>query len=248
MFMSQRIEYREEKGFPKKTKKKNSFTTELFQILFFGVLIFAFKSSFVGNFTVPTGSMVPNILPGDKIIADMRAYTVRVPFSDKILFEVAKPEVGDIIVFDYPHDRWTNYVKRLVGKPGDVIEITDGFIIRNGEKFKTTPEDEDFLENILVNGGDYEEENSTGLRYTVHRSPRHTNIYIQPMVVKVPEGHYFFVGDNRDRSSDSREWGFVPADHIKGKAKFIYYSSDSDPGWFTIPRRIRWERIGQFLE
>ena len=230
------------------SKKKTSWQKETIQILFFGFLIFAFKSSFIGNFTVPTGSMEPTILPGDKIIADMRCFDIRVPYSDISLYTVAEPDIGDIIVFDYPLDRWTNYVKRIVGLPGDVIEVTDGFITRNGVPFKTSPESEDFLEEILRTGGDFEEESREGVKYTVHREPTPLSFLGKTRVYHIPEGHFFVMGDNRDRSSDSREWGTVPRNHIKGKAKFIYFSAESKPGWFTIPDRIRYERFGGTLK
>lgn len=236
-------------GFEINTKKKKTdWKKELFQIAVFAFLIFAFKSCFIGNFTVPTGSMEKTILPGDKIIADMRCYNIRLPFTSVILFEVSKPQISDIVVFDYPNDRNINYVKRLVGLPGDILEVHDGFITRNGEKFKTTPDDEEFLAEIVKNGGNYEEESREGVRYMVHRKPQYMRLKSEPRTFRVPEGHYFFMGDNRDRSSDSREWGFVPFDHIKGKAKFIYFSSESDPGWFTIPKRIRYERFFSGLE
>lgn len=228
-------------------KKKNTWQKEFTQLFIFGVLIFAFKSSFIGNFTVPTGSMEYTILPGDKIIADMRAYDVRVPFTDISLYCFGDPKIGDIIVFDYPRDRWTNYVKRVVGLPGDVIEVTDGFITRNGVPFKTTPESEDFLEDMVRNGGDYEEESREGVSYMVHREPNPMSFLGRTQTFRVPKGQFFVMGDNRDRSSDSREWGFVPRSHIKGQALFIYFSTDSEPGWFTIPKRIRFERFGQGL-
>ena len=230
-------------------KKKMSIGKEIFQIGIFALIIFAFKSSFLGNFTVPTGSMEPNIMPGDKLIADMRCYNIRIPFTSISLWKVADPEVGDIVVFDYPKDRWTNYVKRLVGKPGDVLEVRDGFIIRNGEPFTSSPNDPDFLEEILQSGGEYQESNGI-FNYTVQRKP-HDPMFADDSDLRtfvIPEGHYFFMGDNRDQSSDSRVWGFVPADHIRGKAKFVYYSSDSEPGWFTLPKRIRYERIGTVLK
>lgn len=230
-------------------KKKVDMGKELFQIAIFALIIFALKSSFIGNFTVPTGSMEPNIMPGDKLVADMRCYSIRIPFTNISLWKVAEPEVGDIVVFDYPKDPWINYVKRLIGKPGDVIEVRDGFIVRNGEPFVTSPDDEDFLEEIIRSGGEYQESNGF-FSYTVQRKP-HNPMFTGNQDLRtfvVPEGHYFFMGDNRDRSSDSRMWGFVPADHIRGKAKFVYYSSDSEPGWFTIPKRIRYERIGTVLK
>lgn len=228
------------------SKKTTNWRKEIIQLGLLGLLIFAFKSTFIGNYTVPTGSMEPTILPGDKIIANMMSYNLRIPFTDIILFELDKPETGDIVVFDYPNDRSISYVKRLIGKPGDEIEVEDGFIKLNGEKFKTSPENEDFLEEIVKSGGSYQESNSLKT-YTVQREGHPVDM--DPPVIKlvVPKGHYFFMGDNRDRSSDSREWGYVPFDHIKGKAKYIYFSSDSDPGFFTIPKRIRYERFATLL-
>jgi len=195
--------------------------------------ICAFKSTFVMNYTVPTGSMKPTIEPGDKLIVNKMAYDFRVPFTKFRLFEYAKPERGDVIVFECPYDPSITFVKRLIGKPGDLLEVQNGFIKINGEALKISVQDQDELIKILYDGGLYTE--TLGDRsYTVRRVPVKMNI---PSVgVRIPEGQYFAMGDNRDESADSRSWGFVPKENIFGKAKFIYFS-------FEWPK-FRWDRVG----
>ena len=199
------------------------------------VLILAFKSSFFGNFTVPTGSMVPTILVGDKLIANMVAYNLRIPFTNHVIVPFSKPKHGDIVVFDNPKDPSISYVKRLIGLPGDVVRVKDGQIIVNDFRYELTVIDKDIYD-VLEQGGFYRETGPSG-SYTVQRKPHFPNFETKEWTV--PEGHYFFMGDNRDRSSDSREWGFVPEDHIKGRAQFVYFS-------FKWPD-INFSRIGTAL-
>ena len=195
--------------------------------------ICAFKSTFVMNYTVPTGSMKPTIEPGDKLIVNKMAYDFRIPFTKIRLFEYGTPERGDVIVFECPYDKSITFVKRLVGKPGDLLEVQNGFVKINGEPLKISVQDQSEIIRILYDGGTYTE--TLGDKsYTVRRVPVRMNI---PAVsVRIPEGHYFAMGDNRDESADSRSWGFVPKENIWGKAKFVYFSFE----WPTF----RWERIG----
>lgn len=164
------------------------------------------------------------------------AYDLRIPFTKMRLIEHSTPERGDVIVFECPYDPSTTFVKRLIGLPGDLIEVEHGFIKINGEPLKISVDNQDELIAILSDGGFYTE--SLGEKtYSVRRIPARSDI--PPVRVRVPEGHFFAMGDNRDESGDSRSWGFVPKENLWGKAKFIYFSFD----WPTF----HWERIGNLL-
>lgn len=205
------------------------------------LLVLTFKSIIVANYTVPTGSMEPAVLPGDKLIVNKMAYNLRIPFTDIALVEFQKPGQGDIVVFDYPPDPSLNFVKRVIGTPGDKVKVRDGFITVNGTKVETSlTSDQEW--HTLTSGGHYKE-TIAGTTFIVQRLA-HIPIDFEREFTVPPE-HYFVMGDNRDNSSDSRFWGFVPAKNIKGRAKFIYFSLKWDEG-SMIPS-IRFDRIGHFL-
>jgi len=221
---------------------KNRFVREVLNIGLILLVVLAFKSIFIANYTVPTGSMEPSILPGDKLLVNKMAYTLRVPFTDIVLYEFSRPERGDVIVFDYPRDPDLNFVKRLIGLPGDRVEVEDGFITINDKSLTTSLNDEDERWETLINGGVYEEEYGK-YSYPVQRIRR--PFRDEEISLTVPKGHYFVMGDNRDNSSDSRVWGFVPEKNVKGKAKMIYFSMDWKE-WLETPT-FRTERIGRKL-
>jgi signal peptidase I len=243
----------------KSTNRTQVLLKEIKSLIFIIFIVCLVKSVFVANYTVPTGSMRETIEPGDKLIVSKSSYRIRVPFTTYTLFEYAKPQRGDVIVFIAPDavletgiwDKLVQfifpltYVKRLIGLPGDRIEVVDGFITVNGTDLETSITDEQ-KNKILFEGGLYKE-NLFGKEYNVRRI---TKSYFSDNMPTgevrrwtVPEGHYFAVGDNRDESSDSRVWNFIPESFLLGKAKFIYLSFDWPKGWF--PKRIRTERFGQ---
>jgi signal peptidase I len=183
--------------------------------------------------------MKPTIEPGDKLIANKIAYDLRIPFSKYSLFRYDNPKRGEVIVFECPYDPSINFVKRVIGLPGDLIEVENGFIRINGKSLTLSIQEEEKLSEILINGGFYKEtlENKT---YTIRRVP---NFSSQKRIsVSVPEDQYFTMGDNRDESIDSREWGFAPRRNILGRASFVYFSLDW-ASWTSLPKII-WERIG----
>lgn len=209
---------------------------ELMSLLGLILLICAFKSSFAANYTVISGSMKPTIELGDKLFVNKMAYDIRIPFTKISLFEHSTPERGDVIVFECPYDPSMTFVKRLIGLPGDLIEVENGLIAINGKPLKISVQNQEALSNLLTTGGFYTE-SLGGKTYTVRRVP--TEVGFQPVNVRVPAGHYFAMGDNRDESGDSRSWGFFPKENLWGKAKFIYFSFD----W----PKFHWERIGTLL-
>ena len=188
--------------------------------------------------------MEPVILPGDKLLVNKLAYKLRVPFTQKTIYEFDTPKRGDIIVFDYPGDPSINYVKRLIGLPGDNIKVLDGRIIVNNEDYKISIS-EDELERLKYKGGKYQyTEYGPNGSYIVQRTP-HPPSFSEQMFT-VPKDSFFVMGDNRDNSYDSRSWGFVPKTHLMGKAKWIYFSFDWPDGQW-LPNRVRTERIGNAL-
>ncbi|MCB0361535.1 MAG: signal peptidase I [Bdellovibrionales bacterium] len=215
--------------------------------VFIGFLAFIvlFRVSVADQYHVPSGSMEPTIAIGDRIFVSKLTYQLKIPFTNIVLFQLGEPKRGDIVVFERPGDH-TVMVKRLVGLPGDFMEIESGFIRANGETFFLPGEDPpERLKEARLNGIGvslkYHEEMSEG-EYTVQRLPYYREQY-EPMKFRVPEDHFFFMGDNRDNSNDSRSWGTVPRDLLKGKASRVLYSMVFE-GLVPV---FKWERTGRNL-
>lgn len=229
-------------------------------IIFFSV--FGFKSVFFEPNHIPSGSMLPTMSIGDFIIVNKMAYGFKVPFSEwKVPFlgltdndpiyitDFKQPERGDIVVFEYPEDRNILFVKRLIGLPGDTIEVYDNKVFINGkEVVEETASAESVKEYIDL----YDERQvpidmefvkvkSGDLKHIVAKNKIHP-YHLNQIKVTVPEGHYYMMGDNRDFSADSRKWGFVPASHIRGKALFVWFNMVYP--WSNEPFHIRPGRIG----
>jgi len=206
--------------------------------LIFVVVLFAVRWSIIDHYRVPTGSMIPTISIGDHIIVNKMAYKFKIPYTEIVVKEFKKPKPGDIVVFQYPKNPSIRYVKRLVAGPGDKIEIVDGMIKVNGQ----SPFDGEMTSQILSQllnddptlakevqdkflqekGNILYREKMDDKTYFVQRLP----LYLRReyKVIEVPEERYFFMGDNRDNSSDSRSWGFVPEEYIVGQAKRVFFS------------------------
>ncbi len=198
----------------KKINQKSVFWDYFEALLIAVILALILRAFIVQAYKIPSGSMLNTLQIGDYLLVTRFSYNVKVPFTNKVLLETGDPQIGDIIVFRYPKDMSQDYIKRVVGVPGDVIEMRDKQLYRNGEKVV-----EPYIRNTssrIVPGIDT-------------MSPR-----------VIPEGHYFVMGDNRDESSDSRDWGLVPRENIQGRAWIIYWSA----GGLTD---IRWNRIGTWL-
>ena len=207
--------------------------SELKSIAILLLIIFAIKSSFIANYTVPTESMQHTIEPGDKLIVNKMAYDLRVPFTSVVLVKFDDPKRGDVVVFDPPYETDQTYIKRVIALPGDILEVRGGFPFINGTAISNDLKGPDSVHTLLSKGGIYKEIIGDK-EYEVQRK-----LPINPQSGKwrVPKGHYFVMGDNRDRSGDSRAWGFVPRENILGKAKVIYFS-------YEWPTTFRTERIG----
>ena len=202
-------------------------------VVWYAVFIFfliCIRSSVFASYRVPTGSMNPTILEGEFFFANKLAYRLKLPFTKTTLVDWKTPGRGDVIVFKYPPDESEDYTKRVIGVPGDVIEIIDKGVYVNGTlvgKRFTGMSGE-----LLVF-----EEDLFGTHYSVHNAPRKAPFDTMHRL-RVPEGHLFVMGDNRDNSLDSRAWGFVPLENVEGKMIVRWFSIDPDS---HIPR---FDRIG----
>jgi signal peptidase I len=184
----------------------------------FILVLLCIRSSVFASYRVPTGSMNPTILEGEFFFANKLAYRLKVPFSKVTLIDWNMPSRGDIVVFKFPGDETEMYTKRVIGVPGDVVEIVDKRVYVNGTA----------IEERLVGrrGGTLVyEEDLTGVRHLVHHTPSRTPLDTVRRVT-VPDGHFFVMGDNRDSSYDSRAWGPVPFENIEGKMAVCWLSLD----------------------
>ena len=182
------------------------------------LLVFVIRSFIIEPFKIPSGSMMPTLIAGDFIVVNKFIYGIRLPVWNKTLIKVGKPNRGDVFVFHYPKDPSIDYIKRAIGLPGDEIRYENKDLFINGTHIKKILQEKyiyAFNENEMMEAtkfvetlGDYS--------VLIHDVPSGNYKF------NVPEGHYFAMGDNRDNSSDSRVWGFVPDELLVGKAFFIW--------------------------
>ncbi|MDH5181610.1 MAG: signal peptidase I [Gammaproteobacteria bacterium] len=205
--------------------------------LVFVLLLVLFRSAIADWYVVPTGSMKPNILEGDRIFVNKLAYDLRLPFTDIALANWDQPQHGDIVVFFSPRDE-TRLIKRVIGLPGDIIVIQDNQLYINGKAVNIGPSDLNLEENIWHSGVHrqlFAEKLGTH-NYPVAVSPR-AFLVNNFGPVKVPADHYFMLGDNRDNSADSRMIGFVERSRIVGRASHVIVSLNYSN--YYLPRKNR---------
>jgi signal peptidase I len=200
--------------------KPKSKLQEYIEAIILAILIAFFIRTFVIQaYKIPSGSMKPTLLIGDHILVSKFNYGVKLPMIRSTLIPIGTPRRGDIVVFIYPEDRSKDFIKRLIGLPGDTIEIRDKKILLNGLPWSDAHGVN--VDNLMIPGS------------------------VQPRdnfgPVTVPETSLFVMGDNRDESYDSRFWGFVPMKDVLGKALIIYWS------WNQEDHGVRWNRIGSIL-
>ncbi len=189
------------------------------------IIALAVRSCIVEPFKIPSGSMENTLLIGDHLFVNRFIYGLRVPYLKSRPLAIRNPKPGDIIVFIPPHKRDKDFIKRVIAIPGDKLEIRS--------------------QAVYLNGVELDE------RYVIHREPRSLSRFLSQRdnmpEITIPPGKYFVMGDNRDRSEDSRYWGFVSLRDIKGKAIFIYFSWNRDLGAssFNLIKKIRWKRLGK---
>jgi len=206
---------------------------------FFPVLliVLVLRSFIFEPFRIPSGSMIPTLLIGDFILVNKFSYGVRLPVIHTKILETGSPERGDVAVFRWPEDERLDYIKRVVGLPGDKIVYQNKTWFINGEEAVIADADRyiDPLTEAESRGDVIADENLLGVEHQV-LFKQYAPAGNQPRSWDVPEGHYFLVGDNRDNSNDSRVWGFVPEANLVGKAVRIWLNYRN--------RTILWNRIG----
>jgi len=229
--------------------KEKSFFREYGEALAIAfILALVIRFFLIQAFSIPSGSMLNTLLIGDYLLVNKLSYGVRNPINNKVLIPIGKPERGDVVVFIFPQDPSKDYIKRIIGLPGDRIQIINKKVSING-KLVETPQAH--YDDPVINPPPRLPFESSRDNYG-------------PVVV--PPNSYFVMGDNRDHSYDSRFWGFVPMDELKGKAMVIYFSWAGPPGdsflhafaeglkglvynfaWDSQSFRVRWERLGKLI-
>lgn len=195
---------------------------------FFPVIlaVLLLRSFLVEPFRIPSGSMMPTLLVGDFILVNKYAYGIRLPVLDTKVIEVGSPERGDVVVFRYPKDPSVDYIKRVVGLPGDRVGYYNKVIYINGEPVGQVPAGvyRGSGSGINMSGAGKRQEQLGDVRHDILVMPRTPGLETEFVV---PEGEYFVMGDNRDNSNDSRFWGAVPEANLVGRAFRIWMHWDS---------------------
>ena len=213
--------------------------------MFFPVLlvVFVLRSFVIEPFRIPSGSMLPTLHIGDFILVNKYQYGIRLPVINKKIFEIDAPDYGDVMVFRFPLDENVNFIKRVVGLPGDKVAYSNKMLTVNGETVAqissgnySIPHDS----NRKVQTSRLQESFGPGENHQILVDEKRPT---RNLIFKVPEDSYFVLGDNRDYSNDSRFWGFVPEENIIGRAFFIWFSWSSESGI-----GINWSRIANAIE
>jgi signal peptidase I len=201
------------------------------------IIVLLLRSFLVEPFRIPSGSLEPTLLVGDFLAVNKFSYGLRLPVWEKKVIPIANPKTGEIAVFRWPPDPSFDYIKRVIGTPGDKVSYHNKILSINGHPMKQT-----FIE--------YTTDESSGkavAKYRENLNGVEHDIYVRPDVpavdfeVEVPKGQYFMMGDNRDDSADSRFWGFVNDEYLRGKAFIVWMS------WNGKADTIRWSRIGHLI-
>jgi signal peptidase I len=213
-------------------------TAGLFPVI---LAVFVLRSFLFEPFKIPSGSMIPTLLVGDLILVNKFTYGIRLPVVNTKLSEGTAPQRGDVMVFRYPPKPSLDYIKRVVGVPGDEVSYLNKQLSINGQPVSKKPVADFFDEDGMLYFKQYQETIGTKSYRILNDDSRPAFIpgaenfpmrqncrySVEGVICKVPEGHYFMMGDNRDNSLDSRYWGFVPDRNIVGKAFFIWMNFGS---------------------
>jgi signal peptidase I len=207
------------------------------------LLVFVLRSFLYEPFKIPSSSMVPTLQIGDLILVNKYQYGIRLPIINKKVIEIGNPQRGDVMVFKYPEDTKLDYIKRVVGVPGDTVVYRNKRLTVNGTAVAYKPLS-DYLDEETLSYSKHLTEDLNGVSHEILNNPRAPSYVVNPhdfpqrnlctydaegFTCKVPDGQYFMMGDNRDNSLDSRYWGFVPDQNIVGKAFFIWLNLNDFP-------------------
>jgi signal peptidase I len=205
------------------------------------LIVFLLRSFLYEPFRIPSGSLEPTLLTGDFILVNKFDYGVRLPVVHKKVFATNLPKRGDIMIFRWPPDPSFNFIKRVIGLPGDRVTYTNKELTINGKKIP-----QEWLAAATAqgeNGSSWEvlekQEDLLGIKHKIYVDPNKLSRDYHDVIV--PDGMYFVMGDNRDDSADSRYWGFVPEKNIVGKAVLVWMS------WNSNKTNVRWNRIGSMI-
>ena len=217
------------------------------------LLVFLLRSFLYEPFRIPSGSLKPTLEIGDFILVNKFDYGIRLPVTHQKLYAIGEPKRGDIIVFRFPLNPSIDFIKRVIGVPGDHIRYSDKILYINGKKIpqefikNNSDIDDDGVSHTMIE----KQEDLLGVKHAIYQvkndtsnsntSNSNTSNTINTINTIVPENQYFVMGDNRDKSADSRYWGFVPEENIVGKANLIWMS------WDKSHYTIRWHRIGKMI-
>lgn len=240
-FATARVQKQISLGAATKTDVKEPLIVEYSKSLFPVILIvFILRSFIVEPFRIPSGSMVPTLEVGDFILVNKFSYGVRLPVLDQKVVTFEHPKKGDVVVFRYPPNPKVDYIKRVIGVPGDVVAYHNKRLTVNGEEVPlesagTSPDEARFGELSTKRFTERLGSQTYQVQHMDSRPPLDGEVV-------VPEGKYFVMGDNRDNSRDSRYWGYVPEQNIIGRAFMIWMNWDIGE---SLPK---WRRIGTIIE
>lgn len=212
---------------------RKSIIREYIEAILIAVVLALFIRTFIVQaFKIPSGSMLETLQIGDHLLVSKFIYGIKMPFTGKVLVPIKEPKRGDIVVFKYPQNTSLDYIKRVIAVGGETVEIKDKKVFINGKPLAKADDYGQFKEERII---------------PASAGPRDN---FGP--VTVPEGKLFVMGDNRDNSYDSRFWGFVDLEAVRGKAFILYWSWDTDKNkqLFSVDRfaSIRWGRIGNLVK
>ncbi len=233
---------------------------ETIKTVVYAVLIaFVVRTFAYEPFNIPSGSMKPTLLVGDYLFVSKFSYGYShysLPFSPKIFrgrILASEPERGDVAVFKQPQDNKTDYIKRIVGLPGDTVQVVGGILHINGEpvkREKVTDRPDRNAYNMPTTVTEYVETLPNGVQHLIWEESD-TRQFDNTRPIKIPEGYYFGMGDNRDNSLDSRAIGLIPAENLIGRAEFLFFAHDGSARIWEIwkwPSAIRFGRIGDGID
>lgn len=237
---------------------KKSIAKEWAKTILYAIIISTlFKSLLYENFKIPSGSMNPTLLEGDRVIVSKYYYgysKYSFPFNiapiDGRILANRTPKYGDVVVFQSPKGTGVFYIKRIIGLPGDSIIVSEGEVIINGKKLEQekikTVDPKTYTNYNIFSVEQFKEHNLDGKVYDIFIGSKQSDVN-NTKTYTVPQNHYFVMGDNRDNSKDSRfdlDFGFIPFEFIVGRAEIIFFSSSDSPlKIWSLPKTIRLERF-----